>query len=299
MPRQHLHAAFERTGRDGGDVVDEALRGDLRELHTHVTTAGDDVLAVHAPDRVEHPVTMTAHEERFLARRDVNRPHRIVTAAKREVFAIRRPTRAIQRVKGQRFGEFEFLRRHIPDLDFAHARRTAARDGDFLPIRRPCELLNAFRQSDETRHDAAAVRLVHQHLMITRHGDLRAIRRVFQRGDRRSLHILRRMRHVVLRLCRGRGVIVRAFIDPALDQRDLRLMQRIRLLRHLRLALFVRFDQLQQVRLRRLPRHDRMPFLASFEQRHELRHHVIALVLRRLVAAIALRLKNRADVFIE
>ena len=89
MPCEHLHAAFECAGRDGRDVINEAHRGDLGELHAHVAAAGDDVLAVHAPHGVEHPIAVAAHEERFLARGGVDGPHGIVGAAKRELLAIR------------------------------------------------------------------------------------------------------------------------------------------------------------------------------------------------------------------
>ena len=135
--------------------------------------------------------------------------------------------------------------------------------------------------------------------MITRHRDHRAIRRILDRRHRRRGDIHRRMRHVVLRLRRRGRVVLRALIDPALDQRDLRRVQRIGLLRHLRLAMRIRFDELQQIRLRRLPRHHGHRLFAALQQRRELRHDVIALLLRRLMAAIALRLEDRADVFVK
>ena len=89
MPRQHLHTTFKRARSDGGHVINKTLRSDFRELHTHVTTARDHMLAVHAPDGVQHPVTVPAHEECFLASSHLDGTHRIVSAAKCEVFSIR------------------------------------------------------------------------------------------------------------------------------------------------------------------------------------------------------------------
>ena len=62
MPRNGMHAALQSAGRDRSNVVDEALRVHFRELHRHVTTAGHQMLAIHTPDRVQHPVAVAAHE---------------------------------------------------------------------------------------------------------------------------------------------------------------------------------------------------------------------------------------------
>jgi hypothetical protein len=97
----------------------------------------------------------------------------------------------------------------------------------------------------------------------------------------------------------GRCVVERTVGDPLGDQQDFLLRQRISFLRHLRFTIDGG-DLFDQEALLRVPRKDR-PFLAlaALEQSVEVRHDVTALVLRRLMAAMAFFLKDRAHVAIE
>ena len=63
MPIDRHQTATEGAGRDRGDVVDEPLRRQLRELHAHVTAEGDDVVSPGRKHGIEHPVFVRALEE--------------------------------------------------------------------------------------------------------------------------------------------------------------------------------------------------------------------------------------------
>ena len=134
-----------------------------------------------------------------------------------------------------------------------------------------------------------------QHLIVTRHRDPLPVRRPVQRGHRRRRAIDRRMLCGITDAGIRRSVISGSLGDPALDQIPLQRMQRGLSLRHLRLPVFPWGDELQQVALLRAPgRHCRAVFRTREELR-EVRHDVVALGLGRLVAALTLRLKDRAQ----
>ena len=108
------------------------------------------------------------------------------------------------------------------------------------------------------------------------------------------------MRGVVALLRIRRRVVRRALGDPAADQGQIGLRERRFLRRHLGLALLGR-DLFQEQRVLRVFGNDRVPAvgdaLATVEQLCEIRHHVPALRFCGLMAALAVRLKNRADFF--
>ena len=78
-------------------------------------------------------------------------------------------------------------------------------------------------------------------------------------------------------------------------------MQRLLAARHLGLAVFRR-DQLNEIAVIRLAWHDRSFFaLPRLDQQVVRRHHILATGLRfgRLMTPLAIRLKNRSDVFVK
>ena len=166
MPRNGMHTALQGTGRDRSNIVNEALRVHFRELHRHVTAAGHEMLAIHTPDRVQHPVAVAAHEQHLLACRGVNAAHRVVRATHGDELAVWRPARPIQTVEGVGHGKLQLLLGHVPYLQFARARRTAARDGEPFAIRRENHFLNALGQPHQPRRDAAAIGLVNEDFMV-------------------------------------------------------------------------------------------------------------------------------------
>ena len=135
--------------------------------------------------------------------------------------------------------------------------------------------------------------------MITGDSDQLAVRRIFQRGDSWRRDIGRRMLHVVVGFGGSRRVILGSLSHPALDQRDLSFMQRITLRRHLNLALGIWHGHFEQIRLIRLAWHNGISLLATCEQFGKVRHDVVTFGLRWLVTARAIRLKDRADVFVK
>ena len=143
VPCEGVDATFERARGDGGDVVDESLSAAFGEFDAHIATTGDDLLAVNAPECVEDPIVMTAHEQGFLAGRSIDGAQGIVCAAKSDLLAIWRPADSVKRVKGDGLGEFEFFLGDIPDLQFAESGRAATCDSHFGAIGRPGDFLNA------------------------------------------------------------------------------------------------------------------------------------------------------------
>ena len=258
------------------------------------------MLAVGAPNGVEDPVAVAAHEERFLTGLGVDHTQGVVGATKGDGVAVGRPARAIDRVKGDRLGELELLLRHVPNLDLSHARRTATGDGDHLSVGRPSELLDALGQSDQAGGNPGTVRLVNQHFMVTGHREEFAVGRVLHRSHRGWRDVDRRFFHREGIACLGgfRRVIGGSFLHPFPNESDLAFVERIALGRHFRLAIDRRGNG-QEVGLVRLARDDGAAFLTPREEFGKLRHDVVALRLRRLVATRAVGLQDRADVLVK
>ena len=83
-----MDAAFEGTRGDGGDVVDESLGAAFGEFDAHIATTRDDLLAVNAPQGIQDPIVMTAHEEGFLAGRGIDGAKGIVGTPKCDLLTI-------------------------------------------------------------------------------------------------------------------------------------------------------------------------------------------------------------------
>ena len=104
------------------------------------------MLAIHAPPVSSTQSLWPPMNKRFLARGDLDGPHGIVRAAKRELFAIRRPACAIDRVKRERFDSSSFFAA-TSQIWISPMRRAAAGDGDFLPSGDHASFLDALRES--------------------------------------------------------------------------------------------------------------------------------------------------------
>ena len=136
----------------------------------------------------------------------------------------------------------------IDEEDAAPLRRRAAGGGDEVALRMPRERSDAFGQAADAADEFAGLRVPQRDLEIAARRELRAVGAEGQRGDRRGPRVML-----------GRGpqpqfadefderpraiaaVIGRAFVDPALDQRDFLGRQRVGFLRHAILG--IRFEQ--------------------------------------------------------
>ena len=294
-----MDAALERARCDRRDVVDEALRRHLGQFHRHVAADRDEVIALVVPHRVKHPVVVVVLEQNLLAALHVEGTHRRVRQTDRHPRAVRRPTDTVQRVEPDRDRHRQLPAADSPNLNLPRARRQPAGHRQLFAVRRKLHLLHALRQPDQAGGQAGAVGVVQQHLMITGHSNQRAVRRVVDRRDDRRQAVHRRVVLVVALLGARRRVVGRTLSNPTGDHRDLPCVQRIALLRHLRLAVDRR-DERDQLALVRLARHDRLVLaLAARKQLGESRHHILALGLGRLMAAVALALENRPDVAVK
>jgi hypothetical protein len=187
----------------------------------------------------------------------------------------------------------------LPNLNFAHLRRAPGGGGEQLPIGRKADCLHPLGKPDQPPFQRGAVRPPEQHLMEPGHREGLPVGRIVDRGDHRRRRVGRRMLLVKsLPGVLGR-VVPGAFLDPALDQQAIRLEQGRLFHRHLGLPVDRR-DQREQVALVRVPWRDcRLAVLfrlfAARDELGKVRHDVIALRLRGLVAFLAVRLEDRAD----
>src|SRR5438309_18609 len=91
-------AAFERSGRDRGDVINEPLLGDFGQLDAHVASAGDDVIALEREGGAERPITMRTHLDDLLAVSGLDRANRVIRTTEGDEFVVGRPAYAIKSV---------------------------------------------------------------------------------------------------------------------------------------------------------------------------------------------------------
>ena len=92
------------------------------------------------------------------------------------------------------------------------------------------------RHADEPRDQTAAVGFVQQHFVEAGDGQQRAVGRPIERRDHGRTAVNGRMLGVDGRRGIGRRVVFGAFFDPAADERDLAVGQRLLALRHRRFA---------------------------------------------------------------
>src|SRR5262249_50835469 len=135
-------------------------------------------------------------------------------------------------------------------------------------------------------------------LMESSHGEDFAVRRKVDRRDDGRPRVHGWVRRIIAGLSVLRSVIGGPFRNPALDQLDLNLRGRGLTLGHLGLAVLWR-DLFDQVALVRLLGDDRgFHRFSAGEQPVKDGHDIAASRLRRLMAALAMRLKNRPDLLV-
>ncbi len=135
--------------------------------------------------------------------------------------------------------------------------------------------------------------------MIAGYGQEFAVGRIVERGNHRGASVHGRVGGVVFFDRGGRRVVDGPLGDPLLNEVDVRGREGFFPLRHFGLAL-LRRDQLDEIARFRLAGDDRRgTAFASFEQAREVRHLVVAGLLRRLMAALALALQDGAHLLME
>ena len=130
-------------------------------------------------------------------------------------------------------------------------------------------------------------------------GEKATVGRVVERIHHRRHGVAGRIRHRVLLARVFRGVVFRALLDPFRHEGNFVGRERLLFGRHFRTFLTLcGDDELEEVALGGFARHDRSAALTPFDEGGDLGHDVIGLGLRGLVAALAFRLEDRADVFV-
>src|SRR5262245_40869784 len=115
---------------------------------------------IFGPDGAENPVAMTALKEYLLARFWIDGPKRIIGATEGQLFAVERPTRAVDRIKRHGQRKFQLHSSDVPELHLAESARIAAGGSQHFAVGRECERLNALRQADQASDEARAIGLV-------------------------------------------------------------------------------------------------------------------------------------------
>ena len=139
--------------------------------------------------------------------------------------------------------------------------------------------------------------VVQHDFVIAADGQPLAVGRKLDGRHDRGGRIFRRMLGVVAATRRFGSIVDRPLSDPAANQVALRVGQRRLVLWHRGLAVG-RCNLSDQVAGIRVLRHNRrLAAFATAEHRVERRHHVLAAGLGRLVTALALRLKDGANIF--
>ena len=215
----------EGTGGDRGDVVDEALRRELRELRRHIAADGDEMIPLRCEDGVEGPVFMGPLIEHLFAAGDVDRADGVVGAAEGDQLAIGRPGAAEDGVKGDKVGAEKRPISHVPDLDFPHPTGIAAGDRQLAAVGGEADALDPLGEADEAPQwrgrNLGPGHVEQKHFMEARHGEEPAIGGEVERGDHRLARIDGRMLGIDALRGGGRGVVLGAFADPAAHQRHL------------------------------------------------------------------------------
>ena len=292
-----VEPAAQGARGDGADIVDETLRLDLGEFRAHVAADGDEMRAVLVEDGAEHPIAVGALLEDGLAGRGVDGAEVVVGAAEGDQFAVGRPTHAVNGVEADGHGDDEGAFYDVPNLDFAHAGGEAAGDGEAGAIGGETHGLDALREADEASDQAGAVGVVEQHLVKTGDGEQFSVGGEIERGDGGRPLVDGRVGGVDVLDGVFRGVVDGALGDPLGDEGDFGLGERWLALRHVGLAL-EQGDGGDQRALGGQVRDDGFfTAVAAGEEAGEIGHHVAALIFGGLVAALAVGLENRTDLF--
>ena len=291
------------TGGDRGDVVDEALRREFRELRRHIAADGDDMIPLWREDGVESPVFMGPLVEHLLAAGDVDGADGVVGAAEGDQLAIGRPGAAEDGIEGDGVGAKKRPISHVPDLDFPHPTGIAAGDRQLAAVGGEADALDPLGEADEAPQwcggNLGPGHVEQEHLMEARHGEEPAIGGEIERGDHRLARVDGRMIGIDALRSGRRRVVLGAFTDPAAHQRHLGGRERLPLLRHLGDAIGTGRDQLEQPALLRLGGNDpRHPGIARGEHPRDIGHHERPVGLGRLMAALARGLEERANLLV-
>ena len=305
MPIDGREAATQGSGRDRRDVVDESLRGELRELHRHVAAHRNDMVPLRREDRVEHPVLVGSLKKHLLSGFRMDRPHAVVGASEGDERAVGRPAPAEDGVETDGNRPPKRTVGHIPDLDLAHPGGIAARDEKAAAVGRESHALDPFCETDETHFRLErACRCVpsrgaieQEHLVEARHGQQAAVGGIIERRD----DGLPRVHRWVLRidpLARARRrVILRALGDPPAHEVDLQGGERGSPLGHLCGSRRIGGDLGEQVALLGLAWNNAGGArVAGSQEAGDLGHDIPAFSLRRLMAALATSLEERPHI---
>ncbi len=192
-------------------------------------------------------------------------------------------------------------------MQLAHTLGQSTRHGESLAVRRKGDRFDAFGDANQAGDESTAVcveptgeraNIVKEYFMEAGDCEPPSVRREVHGCHDRRTCVDRRVVHVVS-LPRVLGcVVVCSLFDPFPNERDVRLRQGRFALGHFRLTIG-RCDQLQQVTVIRLPRHDGHLFaFATCDQPGEVGHDIGTIRFGRLMAPLAVRLKDRADLLV-
>ena len=298
MPIDGLHAAAEDARRVRRQIADESLRGHIGHLDRHVAAGRKQRLAVGGKHGAANPVIVGRHVHDLLEGLGIERPQGVIGPADGDQLAVGRPTAAVRAYRSRSTLDPSSLwRSNVPDLDLAVAAGIAAGDEQLRAVAGETHGFDAVRHAHQPRHAGRTVGLPKNRFVKAGHGEQLAVRREIERRDHRAARIDGRMIGVESRPRAARAVVFGALGDPAADEIDIAGGQRRAALRHLGLAV-VRRDQLQQMALLRLAGNNRRrSAFAAAKKTLPGGHLVVALGFGRLMAAIAIGLQQRLDLF--
>ena len=301
LVRMTIHSGestFENRRGNRGDVVDESLRLDLGQLRGHVPPDGNHMRTVERKDGVEDPVSGSTAEKDLLAAGRFDGSQGVISTTKCNQLAVGRPAGSVDGVKGDRNRQQQLPLFGVPNLHFTHPCRQPSGDGEFLAVWREAHRLDPCREPDQTLHQSRVLDIVNQHLVKTGDRQKTTVGRVVEGGHDRRRFVDGRICLIVLLLGTGRGVVDRSLGNPAPDNFNLGRLQWITLVRHLCFAIYGS-DQVDHQTLIRLMRNDRRFFATTGEKPIELRHHVLALGLGRLMTTVTIGLQDGTNLAIE
>ena len=297
MPIDGLHSASEDARRVRRQIAGESLRGHVGHLDRHVAAGRKQRLAVAGKYGAANPIIVGRHVNDLLEGLGVEYPQGVIGRAHGNQLAVGRPTAAVERIEADRGGSQELAGSHVPHLDLAVAAGIAAHDEQLRTVAGEPHGFDPIRHSYEPRDAGRTIGLAKNRLVKAGHGEQLSVRREIERRDHRAARIDRRMIGIESLPHALRAVVLGALGDPAADEIYIACGQRRAALRHLSLAV-VRLNHLQQMALFRLAGNNRRRLtLAAAKKTLPSGHLVFALGFGRLMASIAIGLKQRLDLF--
>ena len=298
VPIDRLHAAAEDARRVRRQVADESLRGHIRHLDRHIAAGREQRLAVGGKHGAANPVIVGRHVHDLLEGLGIERPQGVIGPADGDQLAVGRPTAAVQGIETDHVRCKELVRSNVPHLDLAAAAGIAARDEQLRSVARETYGFDSIRHAHQPRDAGRSVGLPKKHLVKAGHGKQFAVRREIERRDHGAVRIDGRMIGIE-RLAAGcSGCRLPA---PSAIQRRMRSISPAASGGRpcgISALPSMRADQLQQLALLRLAGNDRRrSAFAAAQQAGQGGHLVAALGFGRLMAAIAIGLQQRLDLF--